>query len=113
MVVAGDEGRWRLGEQQASKQDHEGRDGSNGQGYPPAVLIDLDSAVIDQLGNDDSNGGAPLEQQVQHASVLGRRHLGRVDGHGLQCMRKCEVVTVQICKAQLTLGVDYFLVMSC
>ena len=84
VVVAGDEGGWALWQEDSTEQDHEGGHGGDGQGDPPAVLVQLHGAVVDELGDDDSDGGAPLEQQVEGTAVLAGGHLAGVDGDRLQ-----------------------------
>lgn len=75
MEVAGDEGRGGFWKEDAAKQNHQGWDSCHSQRDPPAVLINLDCAIVDELGNDDANRSAPLEEQIQRASILRRGHL--------------------------------------
>lgn len=49
VVVAGDEGGGALRQEDAAQQDHDGRHGGDGQRDPPAVLVQLHCAVVDQL----------------------------------------------------------------
>ena len=83
MVVPCDETWRRFWQEDASSQNHESRNSSECQGYPPAISVVCLCSIIDQLSNDDSDGGAPLEEQIQGSTVLGWRHLAGVDCYWL------------------------------
>lgn len=60
------------------------RHGGEAQGEPPPPRIDPLCAVVDHVGREDPRGRRQLEHHVEPSPEMGRRHLGKIEGHRLR-----------------------------
>jgi hypothetical protein len=73
----------RVRQQDAAQGDEGGGHAGDAQRDAPAVVRHLLRAVVHQVGPQDADGDRELEQDVERAAPLGRRHLGQVERHRL------------------------------
>lgn len=81
-VAAGVKGDGSVGKHRRGRQEQDRRDPGASQRQPPAKG-EAEHRQVDQLRDQDADGGGELEEDVQGAADVRRGHLGEVEGDGL------------------------------
>ena len=83
-LAAGNKTVGGVGNDDGSQEEDEGRHNGQTHGQTPAMGVHVLGAVVDPLGNPDTDSGGHLEHDVQSATGVSRGNLRQVQRHSLQ-----------------------------